>query len=116
MTLRFLVDESTGDAVANMLRQHGFDVLSVSKVLPQADDTVILQFAVIDERIVITNDKDFGEMVYRDHLSQRGIVLLRLLDTSAANKQRVALTVIHRYGEQLIDAFCVATEQRSRLR
>ena len=84
--------------------------------MPQADDASILQFAVAEQRIVITNDKDFGEMIYRKDLPHCGVVLLRLLDTSAGAKTRVALSVIDRYGERLSDAFCVATEQKSRLR
>lgn len=116
MTIRFLVDESTGEEVASYLRRHGYDVVSIAEMAPQADDTSILQFAVSDQRIVITNDKDFGDMVFRDHGKHCGIVLLRLSDTSASVKQQVTLHVIQRYSDELIGAFCVASERRSRLR
>ena len=116
MSIRFLVDESTGEEVASYLRRHGYDVVSVAEMFPQADDTWILQFAVNEQRIVITNDKDFGDMVFRDHGEHCGIVLLRLSDTSASVKKQVALHVIQRYGEELNGAFCVASETRSRLR
>ncbi len=116
MSLRFLVDESTGAAVTDHLRQHGYDVLSVSDVLPQADDDSILRFAKSDQRIVVTNDKDFGDLVFRERNEHCGIILLRLLDMSAAVKNASALSVIERYGDQLEGAFCVADEQRSRLR
>ena len=116
MTLRFLIDESTGHAVAMHLRQHGYDALAVSDVMPQADDDSILRFAVTERRVLITNDKDFGEIVYRRRQQHCGILLLRLADVSAVAKKRAALSAIEQYGEQLIDAFCVATEQKSRLR
>lgn len=84
--------------------------------MPRADDESILRFAVTERRIVITNDKDFGEIVYRRRQQHCGILLLRLADVSAVAKKRAALSAIEQYGEQLIDAFCVATEQKSRLR
>lgn len=116
MALRFLIDESTGQAVAVHLRQHGYDALAVSEVMPQADDALILRFAVTERRIVITNDKDFGEMVYRERQQHCGIILLRLADVSAAAKKRIALSIVEHFGEQLVDAFCVSTEKKSRLR
>jgi predicted nuclease of predicted toxin-antitoxin system len=116
MSLRLLVDESAGKEVAAYLRRHGYDVVSVTEVFPQADDSWILQYAVSDRRIVITNDKDFGDMVFRDQGEHCGIILLRLSNTSATVKKQVALHVIQRYGEELVGAFCVASEKRSRLR
>jgi len=61
--MRFLVDESTGPMVAEWLRKNGHDVFSVfneSRGMPDAD---IIQKAFIDNRILVTNDKDFGEKV-----------------------------------------------------
>jgi len=116
MALRFLIDESTGQAVAVHLRQHGYDAVAVSDVMPRADDDSILRFAVTERRILITNDKDFGEMVYRRRQQHRDIILLRLADVAAAAKKRAALSAVEQYGAQLVDAFCIATEKKSRLR
>ena len=76
----FIVDESTGAAVVEFLRGLGHDVLAVSESIPQADDSVILDWAVKDKRILITNDKDFGELVFRSDVVHACIVLLRLQD------------------------------------
>lgn len=116
MALRFLIDESTGQAVAVHLRQHGYDAVAVSDVMPRADDDSILRFAVTERRILITNDKDFGEMVYRRRQQHCDIILLRLADVAAAAKKRAALSAVEQYGAQLVDAFCIATEKKSRLR
>jgi predicted nuclease of predicted toxin-antitoxin system len=58
--MQFIIDESTGSAVVDYLRDNGHDVLAVNEDLPQADDFIILDRAVKDNRILITNDKDFG--------------------------------------------------------
>jgi predicted nuclease of predicted toxin-antitoxin system len=63
--MQFVVDESTGSAVVDYLRSLGHDVLAVAEAMPQADDSDILDQAAIEERILITNDKDFGELVFR---------------------------------------------------
>ena len=77
---KFIVDEWSGISVVKFLRQQGYDTIGVSEAMPQAIDADILQRAVTEERIVITNDKDFGDMVFRDRRMHKGIVLLRLSD------------------------------------
>ena len=49
----------------------GYDVLEVAQAMPQADDAAILALAVQESRIVITNDKDFGEKVFRERRAHR---------------------------------------------
>src|SRR4051812_42167976 len=74
-SMRFIVDESTGAAVVTYLRNIGHDVVSVADTMPQADDTVILAYAASEGRVVLTNDKDFGELAFRSGQVHRGIVL-----------------------------------------
>ena len=114
--MRFVVDASTGAAVVDYLRAEGHDVVSVAEVMPQAADTAILAFAVAEQRIVVTNDKDFGELVYRSGQASAGIVLLRLSDESGANRVRVMASVLAQCADQLAGAFVVATESHIRVR
>jgi len=62
--MRFLVDESTGPAVAAWLRQQGHEVFSVYAEARGMDDDDIIHKAFTENWILITNDKDFGEKVY----------------------------------------------------
>lgn len=57
-------------------------MVSIYDELPRLPDEDILAFAVRDDRIVITNDKDFGELVFRDRRPHRGVILLRLANRS----------------------------------
>ena len=113
---KFLVDECTGIAVVRFLRAQGHDTLSVVESMPQARDSEILQRAVQEQRIVITNDKDFGDIVYRDRKEHAGIILLRLADDSTATKIRILAAVLAEHVDKLANHFVVATEQNIRVR
>ncbi len=76
--MRFLVDECTGPAVAEWLRKQGHEVFSVYDEGRGLDDETIIQKALAENWILITNDKDFGEKIYREGRSHRGVILLRL--------------------------------------
>ncbi len=78
--MRFIVDKSTGQAVVQYLRDAGHDVQAVAEVMLQATDIDILKHAAAEDRIVITNDKDFGELVFRSGQAHAGVVLLCLQD------------------------------------
>lgn len=78
--MRFLVDECTGPTVAKWLTKLGHDVYSVYDESPGMSDEDILGKALAEGRILITNDKDFGEMIFRERREHKGVVFLRLED------------------------------------
>lgn len=112
--MRFLVDECTGPAVARWLRQWQRDVFSVYEEARGMDDDEIIQKAFAENRILITNDKDFGEKVYRERWPHKGVILLRLEDERAANKIDVLRRLLERYADRLAGNFVVVTETKVR--
>ena len=72
--MRFLVDECAGPAAASWLRGLGHDVYSIFDESPGLDDGSIIAQASAENRILITADKDFGDIVYRDQSSHCGVV------------------------------------------
>lgn len=84
--------------------------------MPEAVDEDILAYAVREDRIVVTNDKDFGELVYRSGWEHRGVLLLRLRDERSENKMRVIQVVLAQLGERLCHHYTVATETGIRVR
>jgi predicted nuclease of predicted toxin-antitoxin system len=114
--MRFIVDESTGAAVVEYLRGVGHDVLAVAETMPQADDPDILDRAAREGRILVTNDKDFGELVFRSGQAHGGVLLLRLHDESSTNRVRVVMTVLEQHADRLVGCFTVATEGNVRIR
>ena len=112
--MRFLVDECTGPAVGRWLRQQGHEVCSAYEVARGADDGDILRKAYVENRILITNDKDFGEQVYRLNRPHRGIVVLRLDDERGANKINALQRLLDAFGNELANRFVVVTETQVR--
>ena len=114
--MRFLVDESTGQAVVEQLRALGHDVEAVGELMPQALDDRVLDHSYQERRILVTNDRDFGEKVYREGRPHAGILLLRLRDDRAVTKIRVIVALLAAHSEQLAGRFVVATERSVRIR
>jgi predicted nuclease of predicted toxin-antitoxin system len=77
--MRFLANENITATVIEELRRRGHDLLSVKESMRAAQDDEILARAQAEERIVITHDKDFGELAFRSKLpASCGVVLFRL--------------------------------------
>jgi len=76
--VKFLVDECTGKRLAKLLEKAGFDVVFVGDWKPSATDDEVLEKAEKDDRILITDDKDFGELIFRLGRPLKGVILLRL--------------------------------------
>jgi predicted nuclease of predicted toxin-antitoxin system len=112
--MRFLVDECTGPAVAKWLDRQGHDACSVFDELSGIPDKEVIRRAYDERRILITNDKDFGEKVYRQGDPHRGVVLLRLDNERSANKISVLRNLLSEYADRLHDRFVVVTEEQVR--
>ena len=108
--MRFLVDECTGPAVARWLRGQQHEVFSVYEQARGIDDDDIIRKAFDENWILITNDKDFGEKVYRERRPHRGVILLRLDDERAASKIDTLRRLLNDYADRLADHFVVVTE------
>ena len=113
--MRFLVDECTGPAVAQWLRLQNHDVISVYDEIRGADDKEVIKKASEQNRILITNDKDFGELVFREKKQHKGVILLRIEDERAANKIAVLKQLLEKYESFLLGQFIVVTETTVRM-
>lgn len=112
--MRFLVDECTGPAVAAWLRDQNHDVFSVFDQARGMDDDDIIQKALDEQWVLITNDKDFGDKVYRDGRLHRGVILLRLEDERSASKIQVLSRLLDAYLARIPSSFLVVTERQVR--
>jgi predicted nuclease of predicted toxin-antitoxin system len=105
--MRFLADESCDFRVVRALRAAGHDVIAVIEVAPGADDAVILEMAVRERRIFLTEDRDFGQLVYAAGKPAPGVVLLRFPSTARANLPARVVEVVASHGEKLEECFVV---------
>ena len=84
--MNFLADESVDQQVVERLRREGHDILYVAEMEPGIDDDDVLQAANEHGALLLTADKDFGELVFRLGRLSRGVVLLRLAGLSPEAK------------------------------
>jgi predicted nuclease of predicted toxin-antitoxin system len=114
--MRVLANENVSSTVVRGLRASGHDVLAVKESLPGADDETVLRRAQTEERVLITHDKDFGELAYRTRIPAGcGIVLLRVSGPDPdADNERVLAALEGR--EDWAGHFSVVTDDRVRMR
>jgi predicted nuclease of predicted toxin-antitoxin system len=95
--MRFLADENVARVVAARLRAAGLDVAAIAETAAGASDEQVLAIAVADQRILITEDRDFGELIVRQRMAVGGIVLLELdpLSNDAAAARVVDVVSAH---------------------
>jgi predicted nuclease of predicted toxin-antitoxin system len=114
--MRFLADENVSRLVVDRLRSAKFDVQAMTDIGPGTSDPDVLEAARTKDRIVITEDRDFGELVVRQRLAVGGIILLELDHLSnAAEADRVPEVVLS-HAAKLAVHLVVIEPGRIRLR
>jgi predicted nuclease of predicted toxin-antitoxin system len=114
--MRFLLDESADYPLAEFLVALGHDVTAIAHDYPFAlKDNEVLAIATSEQRILITNDKDFGELIFRRHLPHTGIILFRLVNEDLDIKRYWLQYVLDHYPDQL-HQFVVIADQGIRIR
>ena len=108
--MRFLIDECVGPTVTRWLRREGHDVCAVFEEARGATDDTLVRKASREHRILVTNDKDFGEQVFREGAPHGGVVLLRLQDERPLNQVRKLRHLLQGYADRLTERFTVVTE------
>jgi predicted nuclease of predicted toxin-antitoxin system len=114
VAVRFLVDECTGPIVARWLSTQGHEVLSIYDEARGLDDEAILIRACAEDRVIVTNDKDFGDLVFRKQMPHRGVILLRLTNPNPAD-QIAALDRFLASGTDIAGGFVVVSEASIRV-
>jgi len=112
-----LADENIVAAVVHQLREDGWGVVWIAEIAPAIGDRDVLARAVAEDRILLTDDKDFGEIVVREGRPHRGVVLLRLAEMPPAERADLVSTVFRTAMVEMKDAFTVVhADGRLRIR
>lgn len=114
--MNFLADENVDRQIVGRLRQDGHLVWYVAEMEPGISDDVVLDLAGREEALLLTADKDFGELVFRQHRLAPGIVLIRLAGLSPTRKAELVASAINRHSTELLRAFAVMTPGGIRIR
>jgi len=115
--MRFLANENFPLASVRLLRHAGHDVTSVSETAAGAKDTVVLYWAARENRILLTFDRDYGELIYRRHLpAPAGVIYLRFAPETPEEAAIVVSALGQVRGLQLEGRYTVVDHQRVRQR
>jgi predicted nuclease of predicted toxin-antitoxin system len=115
--MNFVADEGVDRQIVERLRQDGHEILYVAEMGPSITDEEVLDRANEKGALLITADKDFGEMVFhRNLITIGGVVLLRLLGLPPERKAEIVSEVVESRIADLPDAFSVISPGRVRIR
>lgn len=115
--MKFLIDENVGQSVIHYLTKRNHDViLATGKELNSREDYFLLKYAYQQNRIVVTNDKDFGYLIYHHRLPTRGIILFRFVNESPSHKIFALETLFSQMHTKILNHFVVISEGLIRVR
>ena len=114
--MRLLADECCDAPLVDALRAGDHDVLYAVETLRGLSDNEILDRAFSEQRLLVTEDKDFGELVYRLGLPTEGVVLLRFDVADRAFKAERLLELLERQAHRLRGSFVVLEVDKVRIR
>jgi len=114
--MNFLADESIDKQIVDHLRQEGHQVWYVAEMEPGISDDAVLDLSNQKKTLLLTGDKDFGELVFRQGRATSGIVLIRLAGLSQTRKAEIVSSAISKHAKQIPEAFTVITSKSIRIR
>jgi predicted nuclease of predicted toxin-antitoxin system len=113
----FLADENFPLSSVRLLREAGHRVVSIIHEAPGSKDEDILRRAHTERLIILTFDRDYGELIYRYHaLPPAGVVHFRFAPATPSEPAEILLNVIDRPGLSVTGKFTIVERGRVRQR
>jgi predicted nuclease of predicted toxin-antitoxin system len=112
--LRFLADVNVERAIVDLLIQKGYDVKWIPDYDCEIEDEKLIELMNSEDRILITNDKDFGELTFLQKTASRGIILIRVPGQNVAEKVQLISKLITEHGDRVPNHFVVVTKAKMR--
>ena len=113
--MELLADESCDFAIVRALRAAGHEVVAVAEILPRAADNVILALATNSAKILPTEDKDFGQLVYSSQQPTGGVIFIRFPPVARRILPPLVVTLVKERGGDLAGRFVVLQPGKIRL-
>lgn len=114
--MKIVADESVDQQIVNRLRAQGHEVWFVAEQAPGIDDEEVLEHSRDRDAILVTADKDFGELVFRQRRLHSGVVLIRLTGIRPEIKAEIVATAFEQHAQEFREGFAVVSERALRLR
>jgi len=114
--VKVVADEGVDRPIVARLRQDGHEVDYIAEMDSGIDDDRVLSHANQRHALLITADKDFGELVFMQGKLNTGIVLLRLAGVPPTQKAKIVSEAVAAHGSEMRAAFSVITDKMLRIR
>ena len=114
--MNLLADESVDGPIVARLREEGHHVSYVAEMSPSIADDAVMDHANRRRALLITGDKDFGELVFRLQRVTHGVILVRMAGLPPALKARLVKDAIADHGKEMEHAFTVISPGLVRIR
>lgn len=114
--MRLLADENMNRLIVGHLRNAGHEVISISELHPGIPDEQVLDMANANRAILLTCDKDFGELAFRQNLIHCGVILVRLAGLPTEEKAEIIENVLETHCDELKNSFTVISPDQLRIR
>ena len=114
--MKFLADENIEREFIEALRSADVEILSIREDHIGITDEEVLQLAADENAVILTYDKDFGELIFRYSLKSNGVILLRLSNLSLTERIDKTLLAIREHENEFENAFAVISEKAVRIR
>jgi len=115
LDIRFIIDECVGSSVAKWLSNKSYKIYSIANESYGISDEKILDKAFNEDWVIITNDKDFGDLIFRDKKKHCGVIFMRLDNESSINKIRCLEKLLSYHIKKIKNKFIVLTEKNIRI-
>lgn len=112
--LKFLADVNVEKSIIEEIKALGYNITSVAEIDAKMPDSKIFELANAENKILITNDKDFGEIVFRQKLISSGIILIRLEKQDINVKIKLIKKLLIFYKEKIQYHFIVINQNKFR--
>src|SRR5690349_2831279 len=94
--MRFLADENVSTVSVDLLRRANFDVESVAVLAPGSSDVQVLALARSTDRVLVTQDRDFGELIYyRGVTPPDAVIYIRRGPADLAAVAQAVISLVH---------------------
>jgi predicted nuclease of predicted toxin-antitoxin system len=113
--MRFLADECCDFTVVRALRKDGHDVVAVSEFQYRSVDKEVMELAMAEDRIHLTEDKDFGWLVFVARVDSPGVILIRFPASARRLLAEAVSKLVRDHASQLVGAFVVLQPGAARI-
>lgn len=114
--MKIVADESVDYGIILELRKNGYIVSAIEDSNKGSKDEMVLKISLQENSLLMTEDKDFGELVFRLNKAHIGIVLIRLSGIDLETKNKIILKSLKENFETMKNSFTVISANQTRIR